>query len=70
MVLGEGGWFNPEGVLPTKDELLHESAGFLISDTDEGLVVATSIYLGNDEGMRVSGATFIPRNAVLKVTKL
>jgi hypothetical protein len=70
MILGEGSWFNPEGVLPTKDELIHESAGFLVSDTDEGLVVAASVYLGNDEGIRVAGATFIPRSAVVEVAKL
>lgn len=70
MILGQGGWFDPEGVLPKEEELVHESVGFLLSDNDEGIVVASSIYLGNEEGMRVAAAVFIPRSAIIKRRRL
>lgn len=68
LVLGQGGWFDPgDDVLPKGKELEHESLGFVISDTDEGVVVASSIYLGNEEGPRVAAAVFIPRSAILEM---
>jgi hypothetical protein len=71
MVLAQGGWFDPEDApFPTGKELRHESAGFLVSDTDEGVVVAASIYEGNDEGLRVATAVFIPRSAIIDVWPL
>lgn len=69
MVLNYGEWAGREEHEEAFGEMTHRSCGYLFSDSDKGLILAQSVYEGN-EGDRAAGAMFIPRPAVLSVTEL
>lgn len=68
--LASDGWTDREECINAAHEMLADpirSAGFLIDDTDAGLIVASSLNQHADD---VEGAIAIPRSAIVSLRRL
>ncbi len=72
MTLDHGGWGDIEdfGEATSVEAMTHRSCGYLISETEEAILLAQSLYAQHGVQERAAGALVIPRRAVLSLKDL
>jgi hypothetical protein len=69
MTLNYGDWADREDHESAFDAMTHRSSGYLFSDTDQGVILAQSVYKG-EPGDRAAGALLIPRGSIIAIRTL
>lgn len=69
LVIDGGLWIDADMIdEDDRDQMLHRSVGYLVSESDETLVLATSYMC--DQEQKIGGVNVIPKRCVLSIHEL